>query len=242
MLRQRRSGVCLGLACLLVWHLAGCASYSAHDAAELRPEAMPYHGSDAALTLGADPYVQPERQQRVFGADLVAVAVIPVQVAVANNGNEPLPIEPDHFRLQWHDQQMTEHRPGHEVAKLLAPGEGVADYATTGIGMLGGLAGPIGAAAGRLVALLSAGALGQSRADAAQAREADYYRKELKATRLAGRQWVRGFLFFVLPRETPAFRDPILSLAVFREQQQIADIRLPLKGLVYPGAGARPNE
>lgn len=236
-----RSGALLALAAFVMWQLSGCATYATRDAGELRPEAMPYMQTNAHLSLGADPYVTPERQEQVFGADLLAAAILPVQVTVVNVGDTPLRIEPDHFKLYFSADGMTAHRPGHEVAKVFAPTEGVADYATSGVGMLGGLAGPIGSMAGRVVALLSAGALGSSRSEAIQAREADYTRKELKPTLLAKKQLVRGFLFFVLPRETPAFRDPTLVLTVVREAQEIAKIQMVLKGVSYAGKTPAPE-
>lgn len=229
------SGARLAMAGLILCQLFGCAAYSTRDAKALQPEGMPYVQTDANLSMGADPYVQAERQEQVFGADLLAAAILPVQVTVVNVGDTTLRIEPDHFKLYISADSMTTHRPGHEVAKIFAPTEGVADYATSGVGMLGGLAGPIGSMAGRVVALLSAGALSSSRSEAIQAREADYTRKELKPTLLGKTQLVRGFLFFVLPRETPAFRDPTLVLTVVREAQEIAKIQMVLKGVTYLG-------
>lgn len=236
-----RFAASLAMSCFVIWQLSGCASYSTRDAGQLLPGAMPYTQTNASLSLGADPYVQPGRQEQVFGADLLSVAIIPIQVTVVNVGDTPLRIDPEHFKLYFSTDRMTTHRPGHEVAKIFTPTEGVADYATSGVGMLGGLAGPIGSMAGRAVALLSAGALGSSRTDAIQAREADYIRKELKPTLLAKQQLVRGFLFFVLPRETPAFKDPILVLTVVREAQEIAKIQMELKGVAYPGKTPAPE-
>ena len=49
--------------------------------------------------VGVDPYVRADRSEAVFDADLMAMAVIPLQVVVRNLGEHAVPIQVRNFRL-----------------------------------------------------------------------------------------------------------------------------------------------
>lgn len=217
---------------------AACASYEVKDAAPGKLEAMPHAGAEGMLSIGADPHVQADRQEQIFAAGLAEAAVLPIQVIVSNRGDRSVQIEPENFKLSLPDKQMIAPSPGSEVAQLFAPKEGITDHVLIGAGMLGGFGGPIGAAAGQLIALLSYGVLGRSRADATEARQDDYIRKQLKSTRLGKNQLTQGFLFFVLPKETPPFDQATLTLSVLENQTETATVRVNLKGLGHRGKAA----
>ena len=218
--------------------LLGCATYKVKDAAQVALEAMPHVLNEAELSLGVDPYVEDEREQQIFAANLLAAAVLPIQVMVKNNGERPVRIEPDNFKLILPNEHMAAPRSALEVAQVFAPKEGVGDYASAGAGALGGLAGPIGMIAGRLLGFVSSGVFDRYRTEALQARQQDYARKELKNVLLAKDQFNRGFLFFVLPKETPAFDQATLTLTVLKDPTETATLKMPLKGLGYPGPSA----
>lgn len=229
-----------GLASLLaaLCLLPGCATYKVKDAAQAKLETMPHRLDAAELSLGVDPYVEDDREQRIFAANLLAAAVLPVQVMVKNHGERPVRIEPDHFKLILPNEHMAAPRSALEVAQVFAPKEGVGDYASAGAGVLGGLAGPIGMIAGRLLGFVSSGVFDRYRAEALQARQQDYARKEFKNALLAKDQSASGFLFFVLPKETSAFDQATLTLTVIKDPTETASLKMLLTGLGYPGPSA----
>ncbi len=216
----------------------GCASYEAKDVAQAKLEAMPHSLNESRLAIGVDPFVQREREEQIFAADLLSAAVLPIRVMVKNNGDSPVRIEADNFKLVLAKEHMVSPRSAVEVAQLFAPKQGVGDYASTGVGALGGLAGPIGSIAGRLFGAVSSGVFDQYRTEALQSRQQDYVRKEFKSVNLVKGEFAQGFLFFVLPKETPAFDQATLTLSVLENQTDTATFKMALKGLGYPGATA----
>ena len=237
-LRQiRRSTASIFAVFLLL--LDACSTYSAKDAPH--PVVMPYRHQLGPLSLGVDAYTQPSRQEEVFGEDLTKIAVLPVHVVVSNTATRPVVIAAENFELALPGKQSATPRPSFEIAGLLAPELGVADYATAGVGMLGGLGGAIGAVAGRMVSYLGAAALGWSRDKTLQARGEDYDHKSFKPVRLAQGQSAEGFLFFVIPPGTPPFNDALLRLSAQPNENENLTLTITMTGLGYkglPAAGA----
>ena len=224
--------------CLL---LTGCAAYEAREAASATIPAMPYSVQEGPVSLGADPHVQPERQEAIFAADFAAIAVLPVQVVVGNGGDGPLHVAPEQFTLALPGGETTAPRPGPEVALLFPPERGVAHYAVTGASMAGGLAGPIGALAGRVAGLLGSLMLNQRDSEAADGRREDYTRKELRTVDLRRGEFARGFLFFVLPHGTPPFEEAALTYTPSADTALPA-LRITLKALHVGAAPAAPEK
>lgn len=216
--------------------LGACSTYSAKEAP--RAVAMPYGHQLGPLSLGADAYTQSSRQEEVFGEDLTRIAVLPVRVVVNNTADRPIAIAPENFELALPSKQSTAPRPSFEISGLLAPEVGVADYATAGVGMLGGLGGAIGAVAGRVIGYLGATALGWSRDKTLQARGEDYDHKSFKAVSLAKGQSAEGFLFFVIPHGTPPFNDALLRLNAQPNENESLTLTVTLTGLGYKGLAA----
>ncbi|MBM4200787.1 MAG: hypothetical protein FJ189_05820 [Gammaproteobacteria bacterium] len=210
--------------------LAGCAAYEAAEAPSPAIPAMPYSVKEGALSLGADPHVEAERQEAVFSADFASLSIVPVYVVVGNSGSRPVRIGPEQFTLALPGSEATAPRPGSEVALMFPPERGVAHYATSGVSILGGLAGPIGALAGRVAGMLGGLMLSRRDSEAAEGRRDDYARKELPTVQLERGQFARGFLFFVLPRGTPAFDEALLTFSPPAETA-VPALQLTLKGL-----------
>jgi hypothetical protein len=240
-LRHSRSSSCVTLLSGIML-LAGCTAYGGGETQTAQIPAMPYSVKEGAVSLGADPHVQSDRQEQIFDADFASLAVLPVQVVVGNSGDQPLRVDPEFFKLSLPGKEATTPRPGSEVALFFPPEAGVAHYATTGVSMLGGLAGPIGAIAGRVAGLLGSMMLSQMDSEAAQGRQDDYARKELKSVQLRRGEFARGFLFFVLPRGTPPFEEAMLSFSVTRDNTEIAIARILLKGLNVKGLPKTDHE
>ncbi len=224
--------------CLL---LTGCAAYEAREAASAPIPAMPHSVRQGSISLGADPHVQPERQEAIFAADFASIAVLPVQVVVSNAADLPLHVAPEQFSLALPGGETTTPRPGPEVALLFPPKPGVAHYAVTGAGMVGGLAGPIGALAGRVAGLLGSLMLNQRDDEAADGRREDYTRKELRTVDLRRGESARGFLFFVLPHGTPPFEEAALTYTPSADTGLPA-LRITLKALHVGAAPAAPEK
>src|SRR5262249_56691806 len=75
-----RETVALGLSALLL--LEGCASYTPTKVELLKPEAMPLWVREGVVAVGADPYIQTERQKAAFDGDMGDQGILPVQVYV----------------------------------------------------------------------------------------------------------------------------------------------------------------
>ena len=223
--------------CLLV---SGCAAYEAREAASAPLPAMPHSVRQGPISLGADPHVQPERQEAIFAADLASIAVLPVQVVVSNAADRSLHVAPEQFTLSLPGGGTTAPRPGQEVAELFPPEPGVAHYAVTGASMMGGLAGPIGALAGRVAGLLGSVMLSQRADEAADGRREDYMRKELPTVDLRRGESARGFLFFVLPHGTPPFDEAALTYTP-SAGSELPALRITLKALHVNAAPTPPE-
>lgn len=219
----------------LIGLLTACASYSARQMPSVLAETMPYRQAVGPLLLGVDPCHQPARQEELFDEDLAEAAILPIQVALSNRSEHPVRIETENFKLALPGNVVIGPASGSEIAVLLSPKPGAADYAAAGVGMLGGLAGTIGAIAGRLVSFVASGLLGWSRSDELRARGEDYSRKELKPITLGHRQSSRGFLYFVLPSGTPDFNEATLTLEVFENQTETLTFHVLMRGLGYKG-------
>ena len=211
----------------------GCMSYTAKESPAARPETMPFMQTEATVVLGVDPYVQAERSEAIFDENLLAVALIPLQVVVRNLGERPVAIQVRNFRLLLPGQEVTGPRPGAEVAALFSEGSGAASGASTGIGILGGLGGAIGNIAAKAVGGAVSGGIDNSEQDAVAARRADYTRKELKDVVLGQGEATRGFLFFRVPDGMPAFDQATLVLDLPADGARIGSIKVTVTGLGY---------
>src|SRR5512135_662724 len=81
----------------LISLLAGCSSYRVKESPVAKLEAMPYMQTEGRVVIGVDPYVQPDRAKALFGEDLLAAAVMPLQIVARNLGERPVRIEAKNF-------------------------------------------------------------------------------------------------------------------------------------------------
>jgi hypothetical protein len=107
--------------------------------------------------------------------------------------------------------------------------------------MAGGLAGPLGALAGRVAGLLGSVWLKQRDNEAADGRRDDYARKELPTADLRRGESTRGFLFFVLPHGTPPFEEAALTYTP-NADTALPALHLTLKALHIGAAPAAPEK
>jgi hypothetical protein len=222
----------------LIGLMGGCSTYTAKESPAAKPEGMPFMQTDGLVMIGVDPYVRAERSEAIFDEDLMAAAMIPLQVVVRNLGERPVPIQVRSFRLLLPDQEVAGARPGAEVAALFSQRSGAASGASTGIGMLGGLGGAIGGLAAKAVGGAVSGGIDDSEQDAVAARRADYTRKELKDVVLGQNEATRGFLFFRVPDGTLGFDQATLVLDLPADGAKIRSIKVVVTGLGYrTGAG-----
>lgn len=217
----------------LISLLAGCSSYRVKESPVAKLEAMPYTQTEGIIVIGVDPYVQPNRAKALFGEDLLAVAVIPLQVVVRNLGERPVRIEAKNFKLLLPGEEVVAPRPGSEVAALFSPQTGILDHASTGIGLIGRLGGAIGGSVANVVGGVVSESVKGSQQEVFLARQQDYTWKELKSVTLGRNESTRGFLFFSLPAGTAAFNDATLILNIYETDTKTTSIKVALKGLDY---------
>lgn len=217
--------------------VVGCSSYAVKDSPIPKLDAMPYTQTEGMVLVGVDPYVQPDKAQELFGEDLAAAGVIPLQVVVRNTGEHAVRVEVKNFKLSLPGEEVVAPRPAAEVAALFSPESGILDHASTGIGLVGRFAGAVGGLVAGVVGNVVSGSIKGSQKDVFVARQQDYVRKELKGVALGKNESTRGFLFFSLPAGTPAFNDAALILDLYesdaKNDANSTRIKVSLKGLGY---------
>jgi hypothetical protein len=78
----------LALSFLMV---SGCTFlYSGRPVPVPKIETMPVSRTEGPVTIGVDPYIQPERQKEVFDDDLKKAGVLPIYLLIKNNGERPI--------------------------------------------------------------------------------------------------------------------------------------------------------
>lgn len=238
-----RAGLLAASICSILISIPACTPSQTHEVQQddAQPKAIAeelprYSKTKGDLTLEAYPFIQAERQKKVFGDDLWSLAVLPVHVMVRNHGEGPVPIEVRHFKLTLPNSEVITPRSAAEVTAGLAEqvgawgrvGSGLEHF---GLGPIGSLAGPIGGIAGTV----ASGLFGIYRRNESNAREEAYSRNEFKDAMLGRDQFSRGFIFFMLPVATPTFDDATLTLTVYEHLEQGTQIELPLHGLGFKG-------
>ncbi len=192
---------------------AGCASYEARLAPIATLPAMPAQRSEGAVSAGADPYWQRDRQTMVFDADLASEATLPVQVVVQNHGERTLLVRPSDITLTLPSgTQLGPSSPGSVAAKVAKPSTGF--WPTFFFGLAGAFA--------------AASANDRASAD----RVADYRSKELPESRLARDASAQGCGYFVSPAGASPFTEATLSVRfVNTEEGTSFVVQLPLAGI-----------
>ncbi len=200
----------------------GCATYAAQVAPVPTVGAMPAWRDEGAVAAGADPYVQPERQQAVFAEALGEAGVLPIQVFVQNHGARGVRVRRADLTLRLPEGRDLSPSVAAVVAAALARAGGAAEIGTL-------------ASLGRLLAAASPGDRART------ARLADYKSKEFHDVTLGRAEAAHGFVYFIPPAGTPAFDAATLTVSfVDAEEASSTVVALPLTGLAFKGVPAAP--
>jgi hypothetical protein len=211
----------LALCFLLLVVCTGCASYTPSSAPVPKAETMLAWRAEGPVAIGADPYVQSERQKATFDGDLSKAGVLPIQVSLYNRGDRQVLI-----------------RPSDMVLKLPEGGEVSQAGAATAAARLESNGGVIASsiAFGLVGFLVSSSAADKARA----ARVEDYRRKELQEVRLRKDETAHGFVYFIPAPETKPFTEATLKVRfVDVEEATSFVVPLPLSGLEFKGSTSK---
>jgi hypothetical protein len=238
--RSHWASLLLSLTWVALTLVTACSPSKTKEPATIGTDSALYSKIEGMVAVDADPFVQAGRQEEVFGEDLWALSVLPIQIMVRNNGEHPIRIEARNFKLSLPTAELIAPKPAAEVTKWLASQGGILGQVGMGIGQLGisqigQFAGPFGGIAGAV----ASGFYGLYRSHASREHDETYHRGELKGATLEKNQFNRGFIFFMLPTGTPAFDEATLSLSIFENQAETSRIDLPLKALGYKGTATK---
>lgn len=217
-----------GLVSLLLLH--GCASYTPKDVAVPKPAVMPAWVRDGAVAVGADPYLEKERQKAAFDGDMSEEGILPVQLFVLNEGPRRLLVRASDMTLVFADGRQIASAGATAVATRFDQGMGEVIGWGIGFGIIG---------------VLAASA---NKETVRTARLSDYRSKELAEVFLDPGQSAHGFVFFIPPIGTTGIADGVLLVHfVDANDASRQSVRVPLRGTgdltarVVPEA-ARPPE
>lgn len=206
-----RAIVALGLTALLL--LQGCASYTPTNLELLKPEGMPLWVQEGVVAVGADPYIQKERQKAAFDGDMSDVGILPVQVFVLNDGPRRLLVRSSDMILLFPDGRQVASTGATAVAARFD--QGVGDVIGWGIGF-------------GVIGMLAASA---HKDTVRTARLNDYRSKELSEAFLDPGKSAHGFVFFMPPGGPLTTADGVLVVQfVDAEDASRQAVRVPLRG------------
>ena len=206
----------LGLSVVLL--LTGCASYTPSSMPVPKAGGMPVERTEGDVAVGADPYVEEDRQKVVFDGALTDEGVLPVLVHVRNEGRRRLLVRPSTMTLTFRDGSQVSPVGATAVAAKIESSAGVIGW-TIAFGLIGFLA--------------ASSAEDKARA----ARLADYRSKELQDVTLAKGEATHGFVYFIPPPGTPSFTEAVLTVKlVDAEDFTGIVVRLPLSELAVKGS------
>jgi hypothetical protein len=185
---------------------------------------MPISKTAGGVSVGADPYVQPDRQKAVFDGDLSEAGVLPIQIWLENQGERRVLVRRSDLMLVLPDGQQ-----------LSAAGASIAASRMESIG------GVVGAT----VAFGIVGYLAASSAEekARISRQVDFRNKELREGALGKGESIHGFVFFIPLAGTAAFNQATLMLKVVDiEEGKSAPVSVPLVNLNFKGTQESAQE
>ncbi len=196
--------------------VSGCASYTPTSAPLAKGAgAMPACSTEGPLTMGADPFVKPERQKETFGGNVGAAGVLPIQVFFQYNGEKRVFLRPSEMVLVLPDGSQLSPASSSAAAARMESVGGVV-VAAIGFGLVG--------------ALVASSVEEKARA----ARHEDYRRKELRETSLGKGDSVSGFVYFIPPATVGPFNTATLKTQSFdMEDASCTNLEVTLKDLKY---------
>jgi hypothetical protein len=192
---------------------------------------MPVRQTKELVTVGADPYIERNRQMEVFGRDLNEAGVLPIQIFLQNLGDGQLWIQRVEVALELPDGSRVSPTRATVADKYKTPEPVEEEPATSGGSVLGALAlifilplllSPPGQAVGNVGAAFSR--------EAGERQTEDYWNKELKDTILEKGASVHGFVYFILPGAVQFSTEATLVLPVIDlDKATRLTFRLPLR-------------
>jgi hypothetical protein len=201
---------------LIIVVIGGCASYSPTAKPTIPKELTTSESQNGMVAeVGADAYVQADRQKAVFDTDFNKVGVIPVQILVKNQGERQILVRPSDMKLVLADGIQIGSAGNAEVMSKLEKGA-----STFWMTFFLGIPGAIAATA--------------ADANARGSRQTDYQAKAFEDTMLAKGDSVIGFVFFIPPEGTPAFTQATMTLrCVDSERATSVLLSVPLTELAF---------
>jgi len=213
----------------------GCGSprpYTAVSAPLPSAEGIPLWQTAGPLQVGVDPYLEPERQRRVFDADFRARGILPLLVVIHNQGTEPFHLHRSAITLSLPD--TTERHPL-SVATVIgsSPAKSIQNEGSVHITDSGD---PHKVATAAAITAFMAAGLAEQQAEETKrrawaARGADYEAKMLRNTIVAPGARIHGFVFFTSPAAR-GFEDATLNLRVETRTSLGVEVQVPLRELV----------
>jgi len=205
--------------------LIGCTSYEpTSDLPEASLQTLPELVETGAFAVGADPYVETERQEALFNADLVARGILAVLILAENRGDRAVFLRRSDVRLRLPSGRSVASGSIDAVASRFQVERASGFWPTFLFGMAGQFA--------------SASMARGAEVD----RRKDYSAKELEDTTLAPGESVQGFVFFVLARGTEAFDEADLRMRFVEVGKLESEVvTLALHGLAFPQVALEPK-
>lgn len=194
---------------------SSCITYSLRPVSIPEFDRMLVRRSQGPVAVGADPYVEADRQIGVFDTSLTEVGVLPVQILIQNRGELPLLINPGKLMLMLPDgKEIAPVEARAVVAKFNRDYGQSFDRAAVAFGLIGAA-----------VAMSAISASEKAQAD----RHLDYAAKELKKVVIQKGESTHGFVFFILPPGTSGLNDTTLAVPCFAIDETIGEtVKLPL--------------
>lgn len=199
---------------LLTIFCSSCITYNVRPIPTPEFERMLVRSSQEPVAVGADPYVEADRQIAVFDASLTEVGVLAVQILIQNRGEQPVLINPGKLLLRLpHGKEIAPVEARAVVAKFNRDYGKSFDRAAVAFGLIGAA-----------VAIAASSTSEKAQAD----RHLDYATKELKKVVIEKGGSTHGFVFFILPLDAGTLNDSTLTVPCFGADETISVVvKLP---------------
>ncbi len=172
-----------------------CASYTPQPVTLLRIQSAAISKEEQGITVGVTPYLDGDRNEQTFGADLKQAGILPLQVVVRNSGTDPIRLRKGDFVLRLAEDAEYGPASAASVAARLESSAGVVGW-TIAFGLVGYLASST------------------QQQEANNARRGDLRDKSLKDTLLDSQESTQGFLYFLIPEDVNEIKEATLFLKV----------------------------
>ncbi len=226
---------------------SGCSSYTPKPLPTVEFSSIPVQYTEGDIQLGAEVYVQLDRQTAVFDAELSKCSVLPVRVLVRNLGQRAVWVRSTDVELDLPDgpqltpiDVFTVGRCGETLARGEPPTPIIAPPAP-----LWGLGPQVGAVSGLIGATIGLGSLAVAEASVNNPRIAHYQKIELRAAVLRQNESTHGFVFFYVPPDNQLSDTAVMNVRLHdAEDDSSFSVRLPLSGLRFEtqSPGSKPEK